>query len=239
METKEYEISLARKEIVFKSNDLVREAKFDLTTNEQKLILWAVSKIKREDQEFTEYDLPVAEFCELMGIEKCRKNRRNLEEVLDRLALKSFWMDREDGARTRIQWFITSVIKDGIIKIRFHPDLRPYLLGLTKRYTAFELETIVHMKSKYAIRFYELMRCNLWTGKYTAGIADLKEWLQCGTEYPDITNFKRRVLDVAVQEINEKTDLIVDYKLTRTGRYITDVVFSIDQNPFYAHDHID
>lgn len=238
MDGKEYELSLSRKELVFKSNDLVKEAKYDLTTNEQKLILWAVSKIQRDDKDFTEYELPVSEFCEMMGIEKCRKNRKNLEDVLDRLAFKFFWMDREDGARTRIQWFVTNVIKDSIIRVRFHPDLRPYLLNLTEKFTAYELETIVHMKSKYSIRFYELMRCNLWRGKCVVSISDLKEWLQCA-EYGDVNNFKRRVLDVAVKEINSLSDLIIDYKPIRTGRCITDIEFLIDQNPFYSQDHME
>lgn len=231
----EYDVSLSRKELVFKSNELVQEAKFDLTTNEQKLILWAASKIRKEDTEFEEYNLSVAEFCEIMGIEKCSKNTKNIEDCLNRLALKFFWMTRADGARTRIQWFITNVIKDSCIHVRFHPDLRPYLLNLTEKFTAFELGTIVQMHSKYSIRIYELMKCKLWVGQYKVSVDEMKDWLQCA-EYADYNNFKRRVLDVAVSEINAVSDLIIDFQPVRTGRKITDLVFSIEQNPFYGRE---
>ena len=89
------------------------------------------------------------------------------------------------------------------------------------------------MHSKYSIRIYELMKCKLWMGQYKVSVDGMKDWLQCA-EYADYNNFKRRVLDVAVSEINAVSDLIIDFQPIRTGRRIPDLVFSVEHNPFYG-----
>ena len=46
-------------------------------------------------------------------------------------------------------------------------------------------------------------------------------------EYNRMCDFKRRILDMAVQEINEKTDLTVSYTQEKRGRTITGFKFTV------------
>ena len=46
-------------------------------------------------------------------------------------------------------------------------------------------------------------------------------------EYKDMSNFKKRVLDLAINEINEKTDLTVSYTQEKRGRTITGFKFTV------------
>ena len=48
-------------------------------------------------------------------------------------------------------------------------------------------------------------------------------------EYRDMSNFKKRVLDLAVNEINEKTDLTVSYTQEKKGRLIHGFKFTVKQ----------
>ena len=49
------------------------------------------------------------------------------------------------------------------------------------------------------------------------------------TKYPEFKEFKRNVIDKALTEINEYTDLNIEYKTERSGRKIGEIVFSINQ----------
>ena len=46
-------------------------------------------------------------------------------------------------------------------------------------------------------------------------------------EYKAMCDFKKRVLDLAVNEINEKTDLTVSYTQEKRGRTITGFKFTV------------
>lgn len=48
-------------------------------------------------------------------------------------------------------------------------------------------------------------------------------------QYPIFTMLKKRILDVAINEINEKTDISVSYELERYGRKVTHLLFSMSK----------
>ena len=49
-------------------------------------------------------------------------------------------------------------MKKGVgLAVKMNPLLKPFLLGLQERYTQYQLENILAMKSVYAIRIYELL----------------------------------------------------------------------------------
>ena len=47
-------------------------------------------------------------------------------------------------------------------------------------------------------------------------------------------NFKNRVLDVGIQQINEHSDITVKYEQVKTGRQITGFIFTFKQKPSKA-----
>ena len=85
------------------------------------------------------------------------------------------------------------------------------------------------MQSKYSIRLFELLKSYAHFGTVTLEVEHLKEQLQIQTEqYTRWQNLKDRVLQPAIKEINEYTDLTVSYTTERTGRHISDINFSIE-----------
>ena len=65
-------------------------------------------------------------------------------------------------------------------------------------------------------------------GKRELEIAGLKHALQVTDEYSAVIDFKRRVIDVSVDQINAHTDITTSYTQRKTGRNVTHLNFKID-----------
>ena len=78
-------LSGARSYKVIKSNDLIQKARFDLSVQEQKIILYLISKIKPEDDKLTIIKFTVKEFCSVCGINLSGKNYNDINNVIQTL----------------------------------------------------------------------------------------------------------------------------------------------------------
>ena len=105
--------------------------------------------------------------------------------------------------------------------------LKEYLIGLTKNFTQYELYNIMALKSKYAIRLFELFKSYSWQNKKEFDIEELKELLDA-TKYKKFNDFKKRVIEPSLKEINEFTELNISYNTINPGRKIIAVRFIIE-----------
>ena len=64
-----YNVDTSRSYKVVKANSLIQQARFSLSSQEQKITLFIISKIKPEDAEFKEYKFGAQEFCRVCGID--------------------------------------------------------------------------------------------------------------------------------------------------------------------------
>lgn len=222
-----------RCELVVKSNDLIQRSRFNLNTNQQKIILYLISKLKYSDNEFKECEIDLKDFCKCCGIDlKGGRTYLQLKESIKLIADKSMWIEKEDGAETLVRWIEKPTIhkNDGIITIKLDEDLKPYLLNLREKYTQYELIYTLRMKSKYSIRIYELLKSyhyqKLKPVSLNFTVDELKKILDA-SNYKTFNNFKNRVLDKAVEEINNFTDISIAYKTFKRGRAITDIEFNV------------
>jgi plasmid replication initiation protein len=121
----------------------------------------------------------------------------------------------------------------GIIEFDFTKHILPYLFDLKNNFTSFELAAALRLTSKYAKRIYPL--CSQWkdlgeTKKYD--LQDLKKMLGLlddkGNErMKQLIDLRTNVLDVAMKQINEHTELHVSYKLEKVGRSFKNIVFTV------------
>lgn len=223
-----------RFEMVVKSNDLIQKSRFSLTTNQQKIILYLISKLKYKDTDFTEFKVDIKDFCKVCGIDLSNGRRYNeLKNSIKQIADKSIWLEKENGDETLVRWIEKPTIhkNDGVITIRLDDDLKPYLLELKEKYTQYELIYTLKMKSKYSIRLYELLKSRQYdklkeyTVKYS--IDELKKLLDA-ENYKTFKDFRRRVLDKATEEINSYSDIFIDCLCIKQGKAITDIEIHIE-----------
>lgn len=161
-----------------------------------------------------------------------------LKEVCKHLIQRSVVIEGENGERIYYALFgrIRYQPRDGL-RIKFNDDMRPLILDILESgysYTKVSMKQIFQLSSAYAMRLLELMlqyRGMMRDKKIVRQMAldELRFRLdvQEGT-YPAIKDFKRRVLDAPIREINEKTQYRVSYENVKTGRKVTGFIFTMD-----------
>lgn len=116
----------------------------------------------------------------------------------------------------------------GIVYLRFTHDVVPLITRLEQQFTSYDIEQISSLNSGYAIRLYELLI--QWRSVGKTPVFDLQRFRQqLGVEeikYSRMSDFKKYVLDFAVQQINEHTDITVAYDQHKQGRIITGFTFN-------------
>jgi len=227
----EDEIYADRYKIVVKSNELIQKSRFDLTLQQQKIVLYLISQINAWDADFKLYKFNIADFCKMCGIEN-KWYYTELKKAIQDISNKSLWIRRADGIQTLVRWIEKPYIneREGTIEIKLDNDMKPYLLLLKKNFTQYELFWILMFNSKYSIRLYEVIKSFHYNEleSYTkqVNLNDLKRML--GAEhYIKYKDFRVRVLDNAISEINRYSDKIVEYKPIKNGRAIEQIEFTI------------
>lgn len=216
--------------LVVKSNDLIRKSRFELSLVEQRVVLYLISKIKPTDTAPLEYDLSIQEFCEVCGI-NYSSNLTQLKAAIKGLSDKSCWVTLPDGAETLVRWIEKQYVyrESGEITVRLDRDMMPYLMQLKKNFTQYELIAILALKSKCSIRLYELLKSYEFVGVYKTSLQDLRQAMMLESEYRETKDFKRYVIDKALDEITTYTDLDVSYVPIKQGRSIVGFEFSIQR----------
>lgn len=216
---------------VVKSNELIQQSRFELSTIEQKVVLYLISKIEPGDDDFKLYEFRIKEFCEVCGIhEESGRNYDILKKAIKDLRDKSIWVPLTDGTETVVSWIEKLYLneKGGILKIRLDKDMKPYLLDLHEKFTQYKLLYTLPMKSKYSIRLYEIMKSYEYIGSCEYDIDQLKKML-FAEKYKTTQHFKEKVINIAIGEINTYSDITVTYTFIKQGRAFTAVEFTIKQ----------
>jgi len=223
------EISLLREYKVVKHNNLIQKSRYELSAQEQKIVLYLITKIKPDDNELDLYEFNIKEFCEVCGIDATSGgNYFLLKEIIFKLATKIVCVTLDNGYETLVRWIERPYInrRSGAIKIKLDELMRPYLLQLQKHFTAYNLYYTLAMKSKYSIRIYEILKSYENLSEYTFEIDALKKML-CAEKYEMYKDFRVKVLDIAVKEINDYGDISVTYSVTKKGKKIDKIKFKI------------
>ena len=218
---------------IVKSNHII-EASYRLSVAEQRVILSAISQVRRDKPVTDEvlYSVTAAEIAQLCGTDP-NTAYRDLQNAAERLQTRRVSLILEpDGVtirskRRRVTCWVQTVDyidQEGRIEMRFGKDILPYLTGLQREFTRYALSDVAKMTSAYGIRLYELLV--QWPeGQRVVTLEDLRNWLQIENRYPAIKDFKRWVLDPAVEQINEHSPLMLTWSQRKTGRRVTHLVF--------------
>ncbi len=105
-----------------------------------------------------------------------------------------------------------------VASIRFHEDIIPLLSDLTINFTKIFIKDIKQFKSIYSHRIYQLMMQFSSTGFVIISLDELRTMLLLKNKYPKAKDLRKRVIDVAMAEINETSPYSVEYELIKQGR---------------------
>ena len=211
---------------VSKANRLI-EARYKLNLVEQKLILFAISKLDTVQKDFNIQRFSLKELSDVIGEQEHRYSE--IRKVVRELRKKEVIINTSD--KELITGWLSSIIFEkntGMVELEFSKNLAPYLLELNGAYKSYQLENVIQMKSAYAIRIYEMLKQWGCKRKQTYTVEELKRRLDLTDEYSRFTNFENRVLVPAKAEINEHSDLWITYKKIKKGRSVDSIEFEIE-----------
>lgn len=232
-----------KKTLVVKSNQLIL-ASYSLNVVEQRLILMAIVTARETTAHVTAETLLKVRADDYARHFKVSRQTayQALTEAAEtlfnrRVKLDVFDPDRGAVRPLSVRW-LTGVdyeVGEGTIVVRFGLEIIPHITDLEANFTSYELKQVAGLTSAYAIRLYELLI--KWRVKTKTPVTPLEEFReQIGLldhEYRRMGDFKKNVLDLAVQQINLLTDIDVSYEQHKNGRNITGFSFTL------RADHLD
>lgn len=230
-----FELTKKKGYLVVKGNDLIQRNRFELSLMEQKTVAYICSMIKPIDSGFqSEYEFKIRDYCKICDIDYDNgANYAYVKETLKKLRDRSMWMTLEDGSETVVGWLdrVTTNKKSGLAHIRIDDRLIPYLFDLKQQFTQYQLYNILGMKSAFSVRIYELMKSYSFRHTIIFELNELKELLMVEhvKSYVNYKDFRVKVLEKAQTEINELTDINIEFEPIKTGRKVTSIKFIIEE----------
>ena len=161
-----------------------------------------------------------------------------MKEAEDTLFNRRFSYIDDEGKLVKSRWLsqVRYLDDEGAIEVVFTPAVVQGITridGAEEFFTKYLLEQTATMTSNYSVRLYELLV--QWKQAKKTPMFELQEFRgQLGVEddeYKAMSNFKIRVLDLAVDEINEKSDLNINYTQKKKGRKIIGFTFTVHEKP--------
>lgn len=223
-------------ELVVKDNALI-QASYTLDLAEQRLILLAIIEARNSGQGITHDSLlriHASNYAKQFGVnDKTAYTvvKDASKGLFDRYVTYHDKNPKNGKDRSfHCRWVDKIGVEpdSGIVYMRFTSDVVPLITRLENHFTSYEIDKVANLTSIYAIRLYEL--CVAWreqgfTQRYK--IDDLRQKLGVEPEqYKEMHNFKARVIDLAIKQINKHTDITVKYEQHKTGRTITAMSFT-------------
>lgn len=224
--------------LIVKSNAFVG-ASYGLGVVEQRLLLLAILKARETDNvgEAIGKTLTIhaSDYMAHFGVDratayKCLENAVNGLYESEYHFIEIYPTGERKTHRERFVSGITYSDGLGQVELRFTPETVPLVIGLSENFTKYEIEQVSRLSSQYALRLYEILAQWRSKGKLSVKLDELRfKFGLLDDEYPRMDNFKRKVLDMAVNEINKHTDLAVSYEQHKQGRVIIGFTFAIKQ----------
>lgn len=215
------------KELIVKKDNALVTAAYTLGLAEQRMLLLAAATANSNSDPLNGITLQASQYAEAYKV-----TRETAYEAL-REAGESLFERRitlyEGADKTVTRWvsFVKYKQGTGTIELGFSPVVLPLFNNLQERFTVYALEQIADLTSVHAVRLYELLI--QWRSVGKTPIFELAKFRATlgiePNEYPRMTNFKQRVLDVAIKQINKHTDIHAEYEQHKTGRSITGLSF--------------
>ena len=220
-----------RHNTVVKANTLIQKSRYSLSTQEQKILLYIISQIEPQDEDFKLYNFEITEFCKVCGIEPQGDMYSFLKAKIKNIADISFYVTLPNGKDTLVRWIQKPYFDEhsGTVQIKLDEDMKPFLLQLKEKFTEYSLIYTLNFKCKYSIRLYEYLKSIHFDKSkpytITMPVHEFEQILDSNLK--DFKGFHVRALKPAHQEINQYSDLNFEYELTRKGRKTTDITITI------------
>ncbi|MFG0635057.1 replication initiation protein RepM [Acinetobacter soli] len=226
------------KKIVVKDNALMHSS-YSLDLTQQRLILLAIVEARESGRGINTNDPLQVHADSYANQFSVHRNTayQALKDACNNLFNRQFsyqqFNEKNNVENILSRWVseIRYVEEEAVVKLVFAPAVVPLITRLEEHFTNYELQQVSHLSSGYALRLYELLIS--WRSKAKTPVFELEDLRnKLGVhekEYLVICDLKKRVIDLAIKQINMHTDITVKYEQHKKGRRISGFSFSFKQ----------
>ena len=210
--------------MVVQSNEIV-EANYRLTAAEQKVILNLIAQLDTTREDFEVGRISARSLSDACGFTP-KNGYQQLQAVVKKLMNRSIVLQRRDGSGWYASHWVQTCdyrkVEDGdgdCSYIEFEMDRRlcPHFLQLRERFLSSELRNLVQVTHIYSTRFYMIFRNRVKIGHMRYTFDELRKLLELSKGYKKSIDIKNKIIKVAIAEINEKSDIHVDFSYYKQG----------------------
>jgi plasmid replication initiation protein len=223
-----------KSDLVVKDNVLIN-ASYNLEVTEQRLILLSIIRARETGQGITadsRLQIHASDYANRFDVTKeaaydALKNAVN--NLFERKFSYKEYTDNNKEIVVKSRWVsqIAYIEDSAVLEVIFAPAVVPFITRLEKHFTSYQMKQVAQVTSKYGIRLYELLI--QWREIGKTPVLEINDFrFKLGledTEYKNMSDLKRRVIDPAIKQINEFTDITVTYQQQKSGRTITGFEF--------------
>ena len=220
---------MSKNGVVSKANALI-ESSYTINLVAQRVIILAIIEA-REQGSMSEiggiHRIRASDYQKHFECDKTTSYRA-LKSACESLYESEFvWADKDAKGRAKINHsrFVqrASYSEGGAyVEVMFGNDVIPLITRLSEKYTEYELKQIKDLNSIYALRIFEILMQWFSVGKTPPITIEILR-TRLGIEehqYKLMSDFKKRVLDHAIKEINDNTNITATYEQHKEGRKI-------------------
>ena len=212
-------------DLIVKDNALMN-ASYNLDLVEQRLILLAILEARESGKGINANDpltVHAESYINQFGVARQTAYQALKDACKDLFARQFSYQEKRERGRANItsRWVsqIAYIDETATVEVIFAPAVVPLITRLEEQFSKYDIEQISSLSSAYAVRLYELLICWRTTGK--TPVIDLTEFRKrigvLDTEYQRMDVFKRGVLELALKQVNEHTDITATYEQHKKG----------------------
>jgi plasmid replication initiation protein len=226
------------KKLVVSSNDLIH-AKYTFTLWQKRVFTYMISQINMEDTDFLVQRMYVKELMDFFKV----KNKddynviQRIPEQLYEMSMKMPYTSEKGHKRWREIRILSQFTRpedkepdNAYIELKFNDDLKPHLLELKRLFSQYDIRNIIHLRSVYSFKLYELIKSNEYLGKWEISLSDLKEMLDVEDKYKHYGSFKLKILNQAQKDLTECCDVTFTYEEKAIRKRVERLTFFIKKN---------
>ncbi|QQT95021.1 MULTISPECIES: replication initiation protein RepM [Acinetobacter] len=225
-------------ELIVKDNALIN-ASYNLDLVEQRLILLAIIEARESGKGINANDpltVHAESYINQFGVHR-NTAYQALKDACDSLFARQFsyqsLSEKGNVINHKSRWVseVAYIDNEAVVRLIFSPAIVPLITRLEEQFTKYEIQQISNLTSAYAVRLYEILIAWRSTGK--TPIINMHDFRQkigvLDPEYKRMYDFKKYVLDIALKQVNEHTDITAKVEQHKTGRSITGFSFNFKQ----------